>query len=170
MAEPFLGEIRCFSFNITPTGWAQCNGQLLKIQQYNALFTLLGNTYGGDGITTFALPNMMGRTAIHLGANGVNTRGQLGGEEMHVLTVNEMPAHTHELTGGTGASTNVATANVWGTPAASTNVSNYMSETNSQMSNNALGMAGASQGHENRQPYAVFNYCIAVQGIWPPRN
>jgi microcystin-dependent protein len=165
MAEPFLAEIRLFSFNTVPSGWAQCNGQLLQVAQNQALFTLIGSTFGGDGKTTFALPNLQG--AVPLMPNATVPYGSTGGEESHTLTISEIPAHTHQATAGSDASTNVTTSNVWGT--AST-ISSYGETNNSTMSSNALSTAGGSQGHSNMQPYIVVNYCIALQGIWPPKN
>lgn len=166
MAEPFIGEIRLFSFDFAPKGWAQCNGQILPIQQNQALYALLGTTFGGDGRVTFALPNLQARAAVHTGQGFSN--GQVGGEENHTLTVNEMPVHTHQLSGSSQpASTKSATSNVWAVP---TNQQIYANVANAKMSSNALGTSGGNQAHPNMQPYSVVNYCIALQGMWPPRN
>lgn len=166
MAEPFIGEIRLFSFDFAPKGWAQCNGQILPIQQNQALYALLGTTFGGDGRVTFTLPNLQARAAVHTGQGFSN--GQVGGEENHTLTVNEMPVHTHQLSGSSQpASTKSATSNVWAVP---TNQQIYANVANAKMSSNALGTSGGNQAHPNMQPYSVVNYCIALQGMWPPRN
>ncbi|TSI05171.1 phage tail protein [Lysinibacillus sp. BW-2-10] len=165
MAEPFIGEIKCFSFGKIPSGWAPCNGQLLPINQYQALYAILGTTYGGDGITTFALPDLRGRVPVHVG-NGV-TLGQKAGEEAHTLTVNEMPAHTHPVTASSSAANKRTPAgNVWGSP--TTNV--YATQSNTVMSMQALTTAGSSNAHPNMQPYNVANYCIALIGIFPTQN
>lgn len=169
MAEPFIGEIRSFAFGFAPQGWAQCKGQILQVSQNQALFTILGNRFGGDGNTTFALPNLQGRTPVNPAPDSFAPIGSAGGEEFHVLAVSEMPNHSHQLTAGSDATTNVAANNVWGTPDASLPAKPYAAETNGAMKDDALGASGASQGHENRQPFTVVNYCIALQGIWPPK-
>lgn len=167
MAEPFLGEIRVFPFGYAPSGWAKCNGQLLQIQQNQALYALLGVTYGGDGRNTFALPNLQGR--VPLNVSDAHPYGQVGGEEAHTLTISEIPQHTHEISGSSDpASTKVATGNVWGTTASTQPV--YTANSTGTMSENALGTAGSSQAHSNMQPFTVVNFCIALQGIFPPRN
>jgi microcystin-dependent protein len=164
MAEPFIGEIRIFSFSAIPQGWMPCNGQLLGIQNYQPLFALLGNQYGGDGITTFALPNLKGRAAIH---PDVNLKvGQMGGEETHTLQINEMPAHSHPAIGGSDATSFFATANSWGTSF----IKSYATAADSTMKADILSQTGQNQPHGNVQPYVVFQYCIASQGIWPPKN
>lgn len=170
MAEPFIGEIRAFSFNFAPSGWAMCQGQMLQVQQNQALFTILGNKFGGDGVKTFALPNMQGLTPIHPAPQTFTPVGTVGGEELHTLTLSEIPSHTHELTGGSNATTNAASGSLWGTPADSLQATPYSDKSNATMNVNALAASGGSQGHENRQPYAVVNYCIALQGIYPPKN
>lgn len=165
MSEPFLGEIRMFALNYAPRGWLPCNGQVLAINQYQALFSILGTTYGGNGMTTFALPNLQGRAPVHTGS-GI-TLGQSAGEETHTLTIQEMPSHTHQASGNSaGASSSQAQGNVWGKPAANT----YAASANTTMSAAALGLAGGSQPHENMQPYNVVNFCIAINGIFPSRN
>jgi microcystin-dependent protein len=168
MAEPFIAEIRIFPFDTVPKGWMPCNGQIMSIQQNQALFALLGTQYGGDGKTTFALPNLQGRAAIHPDVN--ITVGQVGGEETHTLQMNEMPAHTHQATGGSDAGSDTATSptgNAWGTSF----INSYAAAApDGSMRADALAVSGNSQPHENRQPYAVFQYCIAIQGIFPSRN
>jgi microcystin-dependent protein len=168
MAEPFLAEIRIFPFEVVPKGWLPCNGQILPIQTNQALFSLLGTQYGGDGRTTFALPNLQGRAAVHPGVTV--TLGQIGGEETHTLTMNEMPAHTHPATGGSDAGSDTATSptgNAWGTSF----IKSYAEAApDNSMKADALSQSGNNEPHENRQPYNVFQYCIAIQGIFPPRN
>ena len=168
MAEPFLSEIRMASFNFPPKGWALCNGQLLPIIQNQALFSLLGTTYGGNGQTTFALPDLQGRTPIHMG-NG-HTLGERAGEQAHTVTTAEMSAHVHPMK----ASTNVATSNdPTGRYPAQTGVSLYADGVTGV--NAALGAAnipsvGGSQAHQNMQPFLALNFCIALQGIFPSPN
>lgn len=168
MSEPFIGEVRPFSFNYAPKGWAQCNGQLLSIAQNQALFSLLGTTYGGDGRTTFALPNLQGRVPINPGTG--MPAGSIGGEETHTLTINEIPAHTHQAQGGTGVDVTNPVNNTWGTPIVTPAITAYATTIDTTMNSAALGTSGASAAHPNMQPYTVVNYCIALTGIWPPRN
>ncbi|MFS0553603.1 phage tail protein [Brevibacillus sp. 179-C9.3 HS] len=165
MAEPFLGEIRQFSFSFAPRGWALCNGQLLNINQNQALYALLGTTYGGNGTTNFALPDLRGRVPVHWG-NGV-TFGQKAGAETHTLTVKEMPAHNHLAIGtNTIGDTRVADKNYW----AQNNSTTYAMVMDADMSAQALAKSGGSLPHQNMQPYTVVNFCIALQGIFPTRN
>lgn len=168
MAEPFLSEIRLFSFNFAPRGWALCNGQFLPINQNQALFSLLGTTYGGNGQTNFALPDMRGRTPIHFGNNHV--LGEQAGEAAHTLTLNEMPKHIHVVQASTAlASTNTPANNL--TLAASSGSNLYDPTVQLvQMAADALGNAGGSQAHQNMQPFLAINFCIALQGIFPSRN
>lgn len=164
MSEPFLGQITLFPFGFAPQGWAFCNGQLLSISQNQALYSLLGTTYGGDGITTFALPDLRGRTPVHRG-NGVML-GQSAGEENHTLTMPEMPLHTHTVSAG-GTATSAAPANnVWGTAT----VNLYGASLNVSMNSAAITAAGGSQAHPNMEPYLTLNFCIALTGIYPSRN
>ncbi|WP_288579621.1 MULTISPECIES: phage tail protein [Lysinibacillus] len=164
MAEPFLAEIRLFSFGRVPKGWAQCNGQMLNVSQNQALFALIGNVYGGDGKSTFALPDLRGRVPIQMDY-GLNV-GQAGGAESHSLTISEIPPHTHQVVGGTNATAATPVGNVWGL----SNVKAYSPTPNSQMSQSSLEVSGKSQAHSNMQPYLVLNYCIATTGYWPPRQ
>jgi microcystin-dependent protein len=164
MATPYLAEIRIFSFNFAPKGWAFCNGQLLPINQNQALFALLGTTYGGNGIQTFALPNLQGNVPIHAG-NGF-VLGQTGGEFSHTLTTNEMPAHTHVPVGSsTPANLGVPTGNLWATGNAA-----YNPTPNTTMNPAGILPVGSGQPHENRTPFLVLNFCIALQGIFPSQN
>ena|SRR5215211_4947680 len=166
MAEPFLSEIRIMSFGFAPKGWALCNGQLLPINQNQALFSLLGTTFGGDGRVTFALPNLQGAAPIHVG-NG-HTLGERGGEQAHTLSSAELPTHTHVLNGSsTPAETNVPSTNAY-----LGSVSNaYGPASNLQaMAPASLTSVGGSQAHVNMQPFLILNFCIALQGIFPSAN
>jgi microcystin-dependent protein len=164
MAEPFLSEIRIMSFNFAPKGWALCNGQLLPINQNQGLFSLLGTTFGGDGRVNFALPDLRGRTPIHVG-NG-HTLGERGGEEAHTLSISELPAHTHAV----NATTNAATQQ---TPTTSSMFargrgSMYAPAQNLvAMSPQAIPNVGGSQSHLNLMPFLTLNFAIALQGIFP---
>ena len=163
MAEPFLSEIRIMSFNFAPRGWAMCNGQFLPINQNQALFSLLGTTFGGNGQTTFALPDLRGRVPISVGSGF--SLGQSGGQEFHTITQAEMPAHTHFVRGASNAA-NTNTAS--GSALLGTQASTYGGASNlTVMSAAAIGNVGGSQPHENRQPFLTLNFCIALQGIFP---
>lgn len=167
MAEPFLSEIRLFSFNFAPRGWALCDGQLLPIAQNQGLFSLLGTTFGGDGRVNFALPDLRGRTPIHMG-NGF-TLGQRAGEESHTLSTNEMPEHAHALS-ATNATAN--TANPAGNQLAKALLGNTYSPPANlvAMDPGMLASVGGSQAHLNMQPFLTLNFCIALQGIFPSPN
>jgi len=165
MSEPFLSEIRIMSFVFAPKGWALCNGQLLPINQNQALFSLLGTTFGGDGRVNFALPDLRGRTPIHVGSS--HTLGERGGEQAHTLSIAELPTHTHVLQGsGTNAATNspngAVLANSTGVYHAPTSLISLSptSETNT----------GGSQAHLNMEPFLTLSFCIALQGIFPSPN
>ncbi len=166
MATPFLAEIRMVAFTYAPKGWALCNGQLLPINQNQALFSLLGTTYGGNGQTTFALPDLRGRSPAHPGSE--IQLGQTGGEENHTLSSSEMPAHTHAVKGDAADASAASPAdNVWA--AASSNpFSNSAPDT--ALNPASVSTAGGSQPHTNQQPYLVVNFVIALQGIFPSRN
>jgi microcystin-dependent protein len=167
MAEPFVSEIRIMSFSYAPRGWALCNGQLLPINQNQALFSLLGTSFGGNGQTNFALPNLQGRTPIHVG-NG-HMLGEAGGEQAHTLTLAEMPGHTHVM----NATTSVATTNQPGGNdlAQSTGIFLYGPAVNvTAMAPGTLANVGGSQAHLNMQPFLTLSFCIALQGIFPSPN
>ena len=165
MAEPFLSEIRVMSFGFAPKGWAQCNGQLLPINQNQALFSLLGTTFGGDGRVNFALPNLQGRTPIHVG--GGHTLGERGGEQAHTVSQAELPTHTHVFSGSqTNANGPLPANTMFGT---SNNM--YAAATNLVSINpGTITNAGGSQAHLNMQPYITLCFCIALQGIFPSPN
>lgn len=165
MAEPFLSEIRVFSFGFPPKGWALCNGQLLPINQNQALFSLLGTTYGGDGRVNFALPNLQGRVPIHAG--NAHTLGEVGGAQAHTLTLAELPTHSHLVNATNNPATvNNPTGNVLGTAS-----NTYVAPSNlAAMNPAAISTIGGSQPHLNMQPFLVLNFCIALQGIFPSQN
>ncbi|MDQ0463540.1 microcystin-dependent protein [Caulobacter ginsengisoli] len=181
MSQPFMGEIKIISWNFSPKGWAFCNGQFLPINQNQALFSILGTTYGGNGQTTFALPDFRGRTPIHQSNNFIE--GQAGGQEFHTVTLSEMPAHNHFMMASNVAVTATA-ANA--TPAATKvlapaiaalqgggtqNVNIYGNgSANTALNPGSSGNQGGSQPHENRQPFLVLNFIIALQGIFPSHN
>ena len=169
MSEPFLSEIRLMSFSFAPRGWAQCNGQLLPINQNQALFSLLGTTDGGDGRVNFALPDLRARTPIHTGSG--HTLGERGGEQAHTLSINEIPTHTHALTGSSDPGTAVPALPV-GNLFAQSNLPLYHApDANAvAMAGSTIGNAGGSQAHQNMQPFLTLNFCIALQGIFPSPN
>jgi microcystin-dependent protein len=165
MATPFIGEIRLFPFNFAPHGWAKCEGQLLLIQQNQALYSIIGTRYGGDGVTTFGLPDLRGRAPVM--PNGTISLGSIGGEEVHTLTLSEMPSHNHVLYGSSNGTTNISTGHVC---AASPSILAYSDQANNTMHPGAIQETGGSSPHTNMQPYLALNYCIALQGIFPPRD
>mgnify|MGYP003591510515 CR=1 FL=1 len=167
---PFLGQILYVSFNYAPKGWAECNGQLLPINQNQALFSLLGTTYGGNGQTTFALPNIQSRVLIS--NNSTYPLGSIGGEESHTLTINEMPAHTHLVNAVTSAGTK--TSPEGNLPADTKVLDKEYADSGSAnkvlMNSTVVGTAGGSQAHTNIQPFVIFKCIIATQGIFPSQN
>lgn len=165
MSTPFLGEIKIFSFSFAPKGWALCNGQLLPINQNQALFAILGTTYGGDGVTTFALPNLQGRVPVHVG-NGI-ILGQRAGEQSHTLNISELPAHTHTPVGSSSSASSASPAgDLW----ASLSSSGYSPSPDTTMNPASILPTGGSQPHDNMSPYLALNFCIALQGIFPSQN
>jgi microcystin-dependent protein len=164
MAQPFLAEIRIFAFTFAPKGWAMCNGQSLPISQNQALFAVLGTAFGGNGQTTFNLPNLQGGFPMHITAGF--TIGATGGESAHSLIMAEIPNHSHAVFGSsTAANTGNPTGNLW-----ATGNDAYNTSTNATMSGAAIIVAGQGQPHENKPPYLTLNFCIALQGIFPSRN
>jgi microcystin-dependent protein len=168
MAEPFLSEIRIMSFGFPPKGWATCDGQLLPINQNQALFSLLGTTYGGDGRVNFGLPNLQGRAPMHMGNS--HTLGERGGEQGHTLSISEIPTHTHTANATTAtATTNNPTNSLM--LAQSTAAFLYGPASNLvAMAPNELSNVGGSQAHLNMQPFLVLNFSIALQGIFPSQT
>jgi microcystin-dependent protein len=168
MAEPFLSEIRIMSFGFPPKGWALCNGQLLPINQNQALFSLLGTTYGGDGRVNFGLPDLQGRAPIHMGSG--HTLGERGGEQAHTLLISELPTHVHTPRASTVAATTNTPVNT-SVLAQSTSSQLYTAAANLvAMAPNSLGNTGGSQAHLNMEPFLVLSFCIALQGIFPSQN
>lgn len=171
MAQPYIGEIRMFAGNFAPAGWMFCDGQLLPISENDVLFQLIGTTYGGDGESTFALPNLQSRVPIHMGSNAGQTFviAEAAGVEQVTLTVQQIPSHTHPLLGSTG---NGAQANPNNNVlASSTLVKPYAQETaNAVMAPTAIGPVGGSQPHENLQPYLCINFIISLFGIFPSQT
>jgi microcystin-dependent protein len=169
MSEPFIGQITLFAGDFAPRGWAFCNGQLLPIAQNTALFSILGTTYGGNGQTTFALPDLRGRVPVHPGQGpGLTDRqlGQNGGDEQVALQVDEIPAHAHRV----NASTNARNSTSPQERVLATGANIYNSSPNTRMSGNMLRTTGGNQGHRNMQPWLGVNYIIALEGIFPSRN
>jgi microcystin-dependent protein len=165
MAEPFLSEIRIMSFAFAPKGWALCNGQLLPINQNQALFSLLGTTFGGDGRVNFALPDVRGRTPIHVGSG--HTLGERGGEQAHTLSISELPTHTHVLQ---AVNQNAATNDPTGASFANAAAIYHAPTSLTSLNPATVGNVGGSQAHLNMQPFLTLSFCIALQGIFPSPN
>jgi microcystin-dependent protein len=174
MADPFVAEIRIFPFNFAPKGWAFCDGQLLPLSQNTALFSLLGTTYGGNGKSNFALPDLQGRAPMHPGQGpglSLHDLGETGGSETVTLLESEIPAHSHAMRavsdpGDLASPTNHSLARTaTGNPYQTTTNSNIV-----QMAGQALVPAGGDQPHNNMMPYLTLNFCIALQGVFPPRS
>lgn len=175
MSDPFLGEVRMFGFNFPPRGWAACNGQLMPINQNQALFSLLGTTYGGNGQTTFGLPNLQGRAPLDAGQGpGLSGRvlGGTGGQANVNLSTAQLPAHAHSNAAFTSAGNqNSPVNNVCATARVQRQTANlYASTDGATMNANALAATGGGQPHNNLPPYLVLNFCIALQGVFPSRN
>lgn len=175
MADPFVAEIRIFPFNFAPKGWAWCDGQILPLSQNTALFSLLGTTYGGDGKSNFALPDLQGRTSMHPGQGpglSLFDLGQTGGSETVTLLESEMPVHTHTMRANSGDGISPTPSNnVSSAPGADRDLFWYkVGAPNAVMNPGASGITGGSVPHNNMQPYLTFYYCIALQGVFPPRT
>ena len=165
MSEPFLSEIKIMSFGFPPKGWALCDGQLLPINQNQALFSLLGTTYGGDGRVNFGLPNLQGRAPMHMG-NG-HTLGERGGEQAHTLSISEVPTHVHIA----NASNNAADLATVPNNILASSASLYISPSNlTSLMPSTVGSVGGSQAHLNMQPFLTLSFCIALQGIFPSQT
>ena len=173
--DPFVAEIRIVGFNFAPKGWAFCNGQLMPISQNTALFSLLGTIYGGDGKSTFALPNLQGNAPMHWGQGpGLSNRGigEAGGAPTVTLVQAQMPVHTHQAQANASGNNRLSpTGNAWSSLGTTrTPPPLYSNTQNTQMSPAALADAGGSQPHNNRSPYLCLNFIIALQGVFPPRS
>lgn len=169
MAEPFLGEIRLMSFNFAPKGWALCNGQLLPINQNQALFSLLGTTFGGDGRVNFSLPDLRGRVPIHVGS--AHTLGERGGEQAHTLSIAEIPTHTHVAQGVNVAATTTDPSGAFlAVPPVGLGAGYAPPSNLAALNPAAVSNAGGSQAHLNMQPFLTLSFCIALQGIFPSPN
>jgi microcystin-dependent protein len=171
MADPFIGEIKIVAFDFAMKGWALCNGQLMGIAQNQALFSILGTTYGGNGVTTFALPDLRGRAPVHAGSNfvGVNpvSLGEVSGQEHQTLLVTEIPMHTHPVIASSATGSNSDPANEFFAQSAELI---YKNQPDTILAPQSVGLAGGSQPHNNLQPYLVLNFQIALVGIFPSRN
>jgi microcystin-dependent protein len=174
MADPFVAEIRIFPFNFPPKGWAFCNGQLLPLSQNTALFALLGTTYGGDGKSTFALPDLQGRAPMHPGQGpglSLHDLGETGGSETVTLLPSEVPVHTHALRAQSApADTNLPSGHSLARVIGATPYREPAGAPLTAMSPSALSPAGGGAPHNNMMPYLTFYFCIAMQGVFPPRS
>lgn len=172
--DPFVAEIRIFPFNFAPKGWAFCDGQLLPLSQNTALFSLLGTTYGGNGKSNFALPDMQGNVPMHPGQGpglSLHDLGETGGSQSVTLLESEIPAHVHALRGDRNVSESPdPTANTLGRGSSINAYQNNVSQNLVPMAAEALAPSGGDQPHNNMQPYLTFNFCIALQGVFPPRT
>jgi microcystin-dependent protein len=169
MSSPFVGEIRIFAWNFAPAGWAMCDGQLMPISENEALFNLIGTTYGGDGQSTFALPDLRGRFAVHQGhGNGTSsyTLGEQTGTETVTLTVQQLPAHSHAANAAIGGNDLSPGGHLWSTDADG-NTAAYHDTSNAQMAPGAIGPVGGSQPHDNMQPFLAITFIISLFGVFP---
>lgn len=167
MSEPFIGTVRAFGFSFPPQGWALCNGQLLAVSQNDVLFSLIGTTYGGNGVTTFGLPDLRGRTSLHFGTGpGLTPRsiGQRAGSEAVVLTLQELASHRHSVVGN---SAEAASSSPGGNVPAVTSSPIYSAFADAPLSAGMIGQTGGGGSHNNMQPYLVINWCIALVGVEP---
>jgi microcystin-dependent protein len=173
MADPFVAEIRVFPFNFAPKGWAWCDGQILPLSQNTALFSLLGTTYGGDGKSNFALPNIQGRVVMHPGQGpglSLHDLGEEGGSETVTVLESEIPNHPHSLMADTQDAADTNTVGPTASLAKSTGGGLYQAASNATLNAQALAPAGGSQPHNNLQPYLTLYFNIALQGVFPPRS
>jgi len=173
MADPFVAEIRIFPFNFAPKGWAFCDGQILPLSQNTALFSLLGTTYGGDGKSNFALPNMQGNAPMHPGQGpglSLHDLGETGGSETVSLLESEIPAHSHAFMASNQPGEDASPIGEAFARSVGANLYNASNAGLGGMSDNALAPAGGDQPHNNMQPYLTLNFCIALQGVYPPRT
>jgi microcystin-dependent protein len=176
MADPFVAEIRPFAFNFAPKGWAFCDGQIMPISQNTALFSLLGTTYGGDGKSNFALPNLQGTALMHPGQGpglSLHDLGETGGSETVSLLESEIPSHTHTMRAHDGDPADAQSPSANTSLAQSAQGSAYQSNSTANLvalSDQTLAPAGGDQPHNNMQPYLTVNFCIALQGVYPPRT
>lgn len=171
--SPFVGEIDLVGFSFAPPGWHECDGSLLPISEYTALFSLIGTTFGGDGINTFAVPDLRGRRAIGSGQGpglGFYSLGQVGGEETVTLTVAQMPAHAHTFSASMAPGTAVGPTNRYWASASQVNLYSTSAGSLTSMAATALGSSGSGLPHDNMPPYLVLNYIIALEGIFPAQN
>lgn len=180
MSTPYVGEIRCFGFSFAPFGWAFCNGQQVSIADNNALYAIIGTIYGGDGVTTFALPNLQGQVPMHWGngPSGFNTNiGQVQGQATLALTSNQIPVHTHAMIcggtlpgGGVERTATPLTTTFVGPSSPDGLYKSQPTAIDAPFASETIGSTGGSQPHDNMQPYLTLNFCIALQGIFPSRN
>lgn len=174
MSEPYVGEIRVFAGSFAPRDWAFCNGQLLRINNHAALFSVIGVQYGGDGKTTFALPNLQGLAPVHQGqGHGLTNRhiGETGGVSKVSLTLSEMPTHTHMPNTTAAPTTNDPTGAIWSNTSGRTGTPVYSTTSDgAQLSDQAIGLTGNNEAHNNRQPFLGLTFIICLNGIYPPRS
>lgn len=168
MSEPFISEIRIFSFGFPPKGWAPCNGQLLPINQNQALFSLLGTTYGGDGRVNFGLPNLQGRVSMHMG-NG-HTLGERAGEQAHTLSIAELPHHGHQVRAASSTTDLSPAGNYWAPDVAGNITFATSADSAYALASATVSNTGGNQAHTNMQPFLTLNFCIALQGIFPSQT